>query len=394
MLIKALAMALAIGSFAITSARIPVGNGQDLSPAPTNLIVEVYYYPPEPPAYMTVSPANSPPGGSWFARFRRVPGWQVPPGALPVNAVNIKTLLTGNTVRVSISVLLGKLHEQEKSVAEYSLRQGEKVRVLELAQFGVEPFELALVRVASASADLPQVVSKALAIELVTIQANLSTLPSYRLVLRNVSVKNVRAIMVRTVQNRSIKLSGFEGGKEGAPLIPAGGTAEINHPADTRATATPGGYKPLTPENQIIEISTAIFDDGSFEGEEYEAIIYRALLKGQKAQLIRVVALFQEASENGQPDPANLFESLRNGVAQLKTDADPVALQELLNDFPAFTKKAELKDAIEFQMLYLRKNVLDDIGQFQVRYSPLDSNSFQAWLVASKRRYADWLSRL
>lgn len=388
-MLKVLALALAIGSFAIAS-----GNGQDPAPAPTNLVVEVYYYRPEPPAYMPVSPANSPPGGSWFARFRRVPGWQVAPGALPVNAVDIRTVLTGNTVRASISVLMGRLHEKEKSVAVYSLRQGEKVRVLELAQFGVEPFELVLVRVASASPDLPRFVSKAPAIELVTIQANLSTLPSHGLVLRNVSVKNVRAIMVRTVQNRSIKVSGIDEGKEGAPLIPAGGTAEITQPALTRATVTPGGYEPVTPENQIIEISTAIFDDGSFEGEEAEAIRYRARLKGQRAQLIRVVALFQEASENGQQNPANLLDALRNGVAQLKTDAEPVALQELLNDFPAFTKKAELKDAIEFAMLYLRKNVLADIGRFQAQHSTMDSDSLQAWLAASKQRYVGWLSRL
>jgi hypothetical protein len=389
-------VAFAIGLFTSANAngQSPIGNGQDLSPAPANLVVEVYYYPNEPPAYMVVAPANSPPGGSWFGRFRPVPGWQLPVGALPVTAVDIKTLLTGNAVKVSISVFMGKMHEQEKSVAVYSLREGEKIHLQELAQFGVEPFELALVRVAPSNVELPKFVSKAPSIELVTIQANLSTLPSYRLVLRNVSGKNVRAIMVRTVENRNIKTSVMPQGKEGNPLILAGGIAEITERAITRAIASPGGYKPVTPENQTIEISTAIFEDGSYEGEAEAAVTYLAVLKGQKAQLVRVVALFEEASENSQPDPANLLESLRNGIAQLKTDPDPAAVQELLNDFPAFAKKVELKNVIEFEMRYLRKDVLDDISRFQVQHPTFDSSSLQAWLAASKQRYADWLSRL
>ena len=393
---RALAVAFAIGLLTIVTAngQSPIGNGQDLTPAPTNLVVEVYYYPNEPPAYMVVAPATSPPGGSWFGRFRTVPGWQVPAGALPVTAVDIKTLLTGSDVRVSISVFMGELHQQEKSVAVYSLREGEKARVRELAQFGVEPFELALVRVAPSNAELPQFVSKAPSIELVTMRANLSTLPSYRLALRNVSGKNVRAIMVRTVQNRNIKTSFMPQGKEGNPLIPAGGIAEITERAITRAIATPGGYKPVTPENQTIEVSTAIFEDGSYEGEAEAAVTYLAVLKGQKTQLVRVVALFQEASEDSRPDPANLLESVRNGIAQLKTDPDPAAVQELLNDFPAFAKKVELKNVIEFEMRYLRKDVLDDISRFQVQHPTLDSNSLQAWLAASRQRYAAWLSRL
>ena len=394
--IKALTVTLAIGMLAIATVQgqKPIGNGQELSPPPTNLVVEVYYYPKEAPAYMVVSPANLPPGGSWFARFARVPGWQVPMGGSPVTAVDIKTLLVGDTVRVSISVFMGKLHDELKSVAVVSLREGEKVRIPELARFGVEPFDVALVRVAPANPNLPQFVSKAPSIELVTIEANLSTLPSHRLVLRNASSRNVRAIMVRTLQSKSIQTTRLPQGKEGAPLIPAGGTAEIIQRSITRATPSPGGYKPVTLENQTIEISTAIFDDGSFEGEAETAVRYLSFLKGQKAQLARVVALFQEASESREADPTSRLESLRTGVAQLKTDADPTVLQELLSDFPGLTKKGELKDGMESEMHHIRKDVLNDIDRFQAQHQTVDSNSLQTWLVAEHQRFANWLSRL
>jgi hypothetical protein len=200
--------------------------------------------------------------------------------------------------------------------------------------------------------------------------------------------------MVRTVQNQRVKTSGLRDVKEGNPLITAGGSAEITQRAITRATVTPGGYKPDTPDNQTIEISTAIFDDGSYQGEAQWAVGYLAVLKGQKAQLSRVVAVFQEAAESSQADPAKIFESLQRSIAQLKTEADPVAVQELLNDHPGVSKPADVKDAIEVEMLYLRKDVLSDISRYQAEHPALDSNSLQAWLAASKQRYEAWLSRL
>src|SRR5260370_33048717 len=97
--IRALIVAFAIGLLKIVAAngQSPIGNGLDLTPPPTNLVVEVYYYPNEPPAYMVVAPVNSPPGGAWFVRFRRLPGGQSPCGPLPVTAAALKTPVTGHS---------------------------------------------------------------------------------------------------------------------------------------------------------------------------------------------------------------------------------------------------------------------------------------------------------
>src|SRR5712692_3292172 len=127
---KALAIALAVAFLLAT----PTASGQQSSAQPTNLALEVYFYGEEPPAYVTVPPANSPASGSWFARFRRVPGWTSPAGSLQVNAVNFRPTLDRDTVRVFVSVLMGTRHEEEKDVAVYTIREGEKIRVRELTQ--------------------------------------------------------------------------------------------------------------------------------------------------------------------------------------------------------------------------------------------------------------------
>lgn len=394
---KTLATAFVIGLLVIASAnaQIPLGSGQDLAPPPTNLAVEVYYYPKQPPAYMTVSPSKSPPMGSWFSRFGRVPGWTASAEFPTINAVDIRPVLSGDLVRITISVLFGKLNEQDKPVAVYTLREGEKARVQELSKFGVEPFELALVRVAPVSADLPQVISKLKSIELVTIQANLSTLASHRLILRNVSNKNVRTITIRVLQGDHLLLSGGREGKEGKPLILAGGVCEITSRGATRASATPGGYKPVTPENQTIEISMAFFEDGSFEGDTESAAIFGAALKGSRAQLGRIVRLVQEALQDNPSDPSSLLESLRKQVEGLNNEPDPVAVQDLVNEFPGLAKKSgDLKDVIQVEMRLTKKDVQDEIRRFQLQNPTLDSNSLSTWLLASKQRYEAWLSRL
>ncbi len=395
---KALAVAFAIALLATASARgqSQIGSGQTLSPLPTNLAVEVYYYPKEPPAYMTVAPSTSPPIGAYYTRFGHVPGWTASADSPSIGGVDIRPVLSGDRVRITVSVLFGRLNEQEKQLAVCTLREGEKVRVQELSQFGIEPFELALVRVAPVNAELPRVVSKAKSIELLTIQANLSTLASHRLVLRNLSNKNVTAITIRQGQGDHLFTTGTRQGKEGQPLIPAADVAEIFSRAPTRASATPAGYKPATPDNLTIEISMALFDDGSFEGDAESAAISSAARKASKAQLARIVKLLQEAvEETRSSDPLNSLDYLRKQLEGLSNEAEPVFLKEMRQEFPGFGKKpGDLKDLIEVEMRLTKQDVQEDIRRFQLQNPTPDSNSLRTWLLASKQRYEAWLSRL
>jgi hypothetical protein len=304
-------------------------------------------------------------------------------------------LLSGGVVRVTVAVLFGKTYEHEKRVGVYTVREGERVRVQELNNFGVEPFELALVRVAPVPSNPPQVVSKAKSIELVTIQPNLSTLASHRLVLRNVSSKKLRAISVRSLQGDHLLSSSGREGKDGGPLIPAGGVGEITCRATTRASATPAGFKPVTLPNQTIEISMALFEDGSFEGDPNSAVIFIAALKGSRIQLGKIVTLLQELLKDSQSDSSTVLKSLLAQLEMPNNDADQVDVQDLIKEFPAFAKKpGELRDLVEVEMRLTRKDLQDEVRRFQSQNSVVDSNSLRTWLTTTRQRYEAWLSRL
>jgi hypothetical protein len=392
---KALGVALVILATASAFAQSPIGTGHSLTPPPTNLAVEVYFFPKEPPAYMTVAPEKAPAIGQTFGRFGHVPGW-IPSAEFPtIRVVDVRPLLSGGVVRVTVAVLFGKTYEYEKRVGVYTIREGERVRVQELSTFGVEPFELALVRVEPVPSNLPQFASKAKSVELVTIQPNLSTLASNRLVLRNISTKNIRALTVRSLQGDRLLLSGGREGKEGGPLIPAGGVGEITWRATTRAAATPGGYKPVTLPNQTIEIAMAMFEDGSYEGDPDSAFIFKGALKGSRIQIGKIVELLQETLQSGQSDPATVLKSLLDQLEAPNNEADQADVQELIKEFPASAKKPEeIRELIKVEMRLTRKDLLDEIRHFQSQNPALGANTVRTWLTMTKQRYEAWLGRL
>ena len=338
--------------------------GQSTPVQPTHLALEVNYYAGKPPSYVTVPPANSRPGGCWYAEFQRVPNWTPPAGSQLVHAVNIQGIMVGEMVRVSVSVFLGEKFDEERQLAVHPLREGERITLRELKEFGVEPFEISLVRVASVPVGLPQFVSKVKSIELVTIQTANSTLPTYRLALRNLATKNVSALVVKVRQGNRLLLTGMPQGNEGRPLLVANSVSELIVSAPTNASATPAGYEPATATDQTVEITQVAFDDGSVEGEPGPATHYAMLVKARKIQLSKVIELFQTALQDDSADTLTAIERFEEKMAVL----DPTG--------------------------GVRTGVLAEIQQFRANHPTLEPRVYRQWLVASKQRYEDWLARL
>src|SRR5262249_44919970 len=260
----------------------------------------------EPPAYQKIYKGSS--GGAWYARFHQIKSTS--DNDLPVNAVDIKPSFGESGINVTVSVLFGELHEKQKQVGVYTIHEGEKIKIEELAQFGVDPFVISVTNFSPSLLDLPEFASKAKSIDFVGIQPTTATIPAFRVGVRNVSGKNVRALMVHVLKGGEPHGSLLRQGRDGATLIAPGNAVEFEARIATRATPTPTGYTQVTLPGQVIEVSTAIFEDGSFEGEAEPALMFVATLRGEKIQLARVVDLFQRAIDEYQSDPTTKIETL------------------------------------------------------------------------------------
>lgn len=379
------------------------------SATPTHLAVEIRYYPGQSPAHIVVEPAEK--HWIWFGRFPRIAGWTEPPNSLPLKAVKVNAQQAEEGVRVWVSVLLGRVLEDEKQVSSYLLREGDTTNAKELAEVGVVPFEFKVVRLAASASYVPEFKSKSPSIELASIQPNFAALPKVQLVLRNVSSKPVHAIEVLTVSDGIASLFVMPEGKEGEALIPPGGTFEMTASLKTKYAAGANEYSIQTPPNQSIEVAMAVFSDGSYQGESKYALTFLGYQKGRKAQLERVIDLLQKAA-NGTTDAA----SLKDKLSALNVDADPTAVEELQRQFPqqklvapnisaegnsrmvvvnpGATQVEPARTAIQVGMRAMRDEVLKDLIQFEIRTRYSGANALDSWLTSATQRYKTWLSRL
>src|SRR5215216_2601273 len=218
---------------------------QDGAPAPTMLTLEVTFYPGRKPAYETVPGPNAKPSGAWFGLFARIKSWQSPAGAPPVEAVRVVSHVEAGSVRVTVSALSGsKALENEQQVGTYLIHETEKITVEELRRFGIEPFEIRLVRVNPTIGPVPPVILKGIdSVMVLNAMPKETTLPSFRIILRNQSNKNITGLGVDVVAEGKVQLTSRPRGVEGQPLIPTGKEYWLTIAAPNRAKSTAGGYE-------------------------------------------------------------------------------------------------------------------------------------------------------
>ncbi len=365
---------------------------------PSELYLEVVDHWNTTPDLRPVPAAASKFGGGW-GPFKLLPSWSPPADSLPVRAVNVLSRIEGDGVRVKVSVFLGKKsHEKEEQVATFIAHENEKVVVNELKRWGVVPYEITSVRVSkSALGSPPQVTNKTQSIELINIEPVQSAPASFRLVLRNLSLKNVSALKMTVMRNNQRELSALPAGEEGRTLIAPGEVWKAPDYGLVKIEHTSGGYVLSSAKGQTVVIATVVFQDGSYEGDAQPALAFRGYVAGRKQQLARVIALFMSASETTSTDAATRLSKLRTQVASLEIEADPVDIEKVLTDIPADTpnRETDAKKAIESVLSSIRRNVVSDIDLFKEEQGQnLESDAMQRWLSATRERYENWLSRL
>ncbi|MGI8836642.1 MAG: hypothetical protein ACR2H4_08400 [Pyrinomonadaceae bacterium] len=381
-------------------AALLLGNavGAQESTPRTGLYLEVVDQWNSTPGIRPVPAADSKFEGGW-GPFKVLPSWSPPGDFLPVRAVNVLYRMEGEAVRVKVSVFLGKKsHEKEEQVATFLARENVKVTITELKRWGVVPYEVTPVRVASSAlGSPPEVVNRTQSIEVVHVEPVQSAPATFRLVLRNLSSKYVSAIKMMVMQNNQRHLSALPAGEEGKPLIGPGETWKAPDYGLTKIEPTSGGYVLSSAKGQTVVVATVVFQDGSYEGDAQFAVQVRGYVAGRKQQLARVIALFKGASETNDSDGVTILSKLRAQLASLEIVADPVDIEKVLTDIPDYSPNRNLdaRKTIEVTLTSIRRNVISDIDLFMEEHRRnLESVALRKWLSATRQRYENWLSRL
>jgi hypothetical protein len=288
--------------------------------------------------------------------------------------------------------------ENEQRVGTYLIRETEKISIDDLKRFGIEPFQIKLVRVNPNIPPVPPVILKGVeSVVVLNSMAKETTLPSYRIILRNQSNKNIVGLGVDVVAGGAVQITSRPRGVDGHPLIPAGKEYWLTVAAPNRAQPAIDGYVPTSPSDQQIQIKASVFDDGTYEGDAEAAAAVRGYRAGEKMVLPRLIPLLEGALNSSN---ANLTEALRNlesQVSSVGSDADPQMVQTLASEFPRErdARTREIKATMEVTATTIKSNLLKEIHMLETeRAQSLNADLYRTWLTKTRERYEQWLSRL
>ena len=371
---------------------------QEVSP-PTRLALEVTFYPGRNPAYLTVPGPDSKPSGAWYALFARVASWQPPAGAQQIEAVRVISRVEGDAVLVTVSTLSGsKALENEQRVGTYLIRETEKISIDDLKRFGIEPFQIKLVRVSPNIPPVPPVSLKGVqSLVVINSMAKEATLPSYRIILRNQSNKNIVGLGVDVVSGGRVQITSKPRGIDGQPLIAAGKEYWLTVSAPNRAQPTVDGFVPTSPSDQQIQIKAAVFDDGTYEGDAATAAAVRGYRAGEKMVLPRLIPLLESALNSSNTDVIEALRNLESQVSLVSSDADPQMVQALTAEFPRASdaRRSEIKATMEVTATTIKSTLIKEIHTLENEGAQtLNVDLYRTWLTKTRERYEKWLSRL
>jgi hypothetical protein len=311
-----------------------------------------------------------------------------------VSMVLVAAAFDGGAWRIKVSVRKGEFYDKgEQEVATYSVRENEKATVKEMEQFGVEPFDVSVVRVNQAAANQPEIRNKTKSIEVMRVEA--TTVPSpYRLSLRNLSDKPVLALEVNSYSGDQMLFLTWPQGTWDSPLIEPGGACEVGMTSQGRGEATTYGYVPE--QSTSIEINTVVFEDGSYEGAPYLAAVTRGQMMGSKAQLGRILPLLQAALESTDGARVSALLDVKERVLAISEEVETARLKELEGQFPNLNvnEKENLPNFIKFGLHYVKTTLVKEIDAFEKGGRQINGSLVREWLVKTKERYEKWLSAL
>ncbi len=331
----------------------------------------------------------------WIGLFARLPGWKEPEGVLPILAVRFAHRMRGERAFVHVTVHRGvKSYDVEEFVAEYEAAAGDRFVVKELERFGITPFEFEVVRKVEAAA--PRAFeAKVLTSSLEAVGAEVDQKNSLvRLTLRNLSPKAVTALKLETRRGGRVLTLKWPLGDEGRPIIEAGGEGVVTIGFSGDSVRKGDGYAPLLPD--AVVVSSALFADGSYEGELRAASRAAAQYAGYRVGIARVLELVRRAEfEPGDADGAGAAAKFKESLLAVSRDADDHTVDEVFDAFPSLAgeERESLKREAEAAMGWLMGEVVTQLAPFEAKGAAGDPD-FRRWLAAYDKRLSDWLARL
>ena len=349
------------------------------------LSLEIKYNATLPPVYISVRGPEEKPTWTWMTRFALIPGVK-PADPLPIQAVRVEPQFNGETADIKVTLLRGREgFEREDKVGTYQLGLNEQLTVDELRAFGVEPIILTLTETVPPLPPNPEFENRTRSIEIVNVISTNMPLPTYKLALRNLSEKNVRAIKVDVISDGRVASTTFLQAPFDSALIEPGAVLERKLQV-VRAQKTAAAYTPGAAVANTIRIRAVVFDDLTFEGEEEEACRYETFIAGRRLWLRRVLPLLDQELKN----PNLTASEFKQNFSSLTYE---LAEHEKTPKSSVSATCANPDSFVNIGTEGLKLELFRDLDTI-ITTRPAPPINFRAWLEKRRDDYRGWLARV
>ena len=296
-------------------------------PPPIKLSLKVIIFEGSSPTFYPLGDDENSGMGAVINSFRPLPWYQPAEGDAVARSVSLRFKREGACVRVAVFVhkSADPLIEGEQ-VAERLIGMNEEYAVAELANHGVEPLRLGLVRRMTVRLTPPRVSSKAHAVEVVGVEVR-EHVPSFELTLRNASEKKINAVDIQEFRGEAPKGRPPLSNGVGKAFVKPGETWQVTLEFGWTHKVTPAGHVPEPPDRVVINCVT--FTDGGYEGDVVFAATQAATALGGRVQLVRILGLMREWPETHEVGALESVRRLRAQIKALPVEAEAAHLEEL-----------------------------------------------------------------
>ena len=309
-------------------------------------------------------------------------------GPQRINAVRVTSQWNGETAEVRVTLLRGvNFYDEEEEVTSYQTGLGEPTVISKLESYGIHRFKITLISPKTAVPPPPSLENRTLSVEFAKIESEGLPLPAYRATFRNLSAKKLAALKLLAYRGGRGPGTMLFQGEDGRPLIESNEMVSRRISIDL-AEKIGESYTPGAPAANLIIISSAVFTDGTFEGDAEPACSYEKLVFGRKAWLKSALKIIDEhLSQPEDPQGAQQLKEKIRALRYARTGVESVMRSAVAAQCPSPTAFAESTfSALNLQLI----SDLDTLTK--TRPKPLVT--FGAWLESTRQRYRQWLNNL
>ena len=274
-------------------------------------------------------------------------------------------------------------------IADLKLDVNQRVYVNEISQFGLSPIRVGVARILRKDAGNPGVRNFTESVSVESIEAN--ELPDpYKLHLKNNSRSDVVAIQYNTFRRHEFVALKWLSPGHLAPLIKAGDNYKLSVLSEDKSCGDAEGYRPN--QTDRVELVSAVFADGTFEGQHGLASLIKGTALGNRRNLERLIETLRFFSD---AEPSEIMSQLNYLQEAMNEETDASMVERLRSMLPPLSDPDStnvLNGFIRSGMHEVKVSLGRDLTSVKSLPSETHPLVMKKWIELFKTKYDRWLA--